>query len=135
MIDNLLEIHPKTASLVCEWFQKQFLKSLEDQGLPDDFIEGAKSFTIDNEKVNALIGKQPRGLFDFFDENEVHILTDLFEGKWFWIIDSREHDSIKSEGFLNRKESELAGVTKAFDILEKRLNVRISEADTSGGGE
>ena len=135
MIDNLLEKHPKTAALLCEWFQKQFMKSLEDQGLPDDFIEGAKNFVIGNEQVNGLIGKQPRGLFDFFDDHNIHILIDVFGKKWSWSIDSEECKATMSDKYSSRKEAEMAGVTEAFDILEKRLNAGVSEADTSGGGK
>lgn len=135
MINNLLEDHPKTASLICEWFQQQFMKSLEDQNLPKDFIEGAKNFVINNEKVNGLIGKQPRGLFDFFDDHQIHILTDVFGGKWSWNIDSEECKATMSDKYSSRKEAELASVTEAFGILEKRLNAGVSEADTSGGRE
>lgn len=135
MIDNLLENHPKTASLLCEWFQHQFIKSMEDQGLPKDFIEGAKNFIIDNEKVIGLIGKQPRGLFDFFDENGIHINTLVFGNKWSWDIVSVRLTIGSETNFPSRKGAELGGVTKAFEELEERLNARIPEADTSGGGE
>lgn len=135
MIDNLLENHPKTASLLCEWFQHQFIKSMEDQGLPKDFIEGAKNFIIDNEKVIGLIGKQPRGLFDFFDENGIHINTLVFGKNWSWDIVSVRLTIGSETNFPSRKEAELGGVTKAFEELEERLNARIPEADTSGGGE
>lgn len=135
MINNLLETHPKTSALLCEWFQKQFIKSMEDQGLPKDFIEGAKSFVIDNEKVIGLIGKQPRGLFDFFDENGIHINTLVFGKNWSWDIVSVRLTVGSETNFPSRKEAELGGVTKAFEELEERLNARIPEADTSGGGE
>lgn len=135
MINNLLETHPKTSALLCEWFQKQFIKSMEDQGLPKDFIEGAKSFVIDNEKVIGLIGKQPRGLFDFFDENGIHINTLVFGKNWSWDIVSVKLTIGSETDFPSRKEAELGGVTKAFEELEEMLNARIPEADTSGGGE
>ncbi len=135
MINNLLETHPKTSALLCEWFQKQFIKSMEDQGLPKDFIEGAKSFVIDNEKVIGLIGKQPRGLFDFFDENGIHINTLVFGKNWSWDIVSVKLTIGSETDFSSRKEAELGGVTKAFEELEEMLNARIPEADTSGGGE
>lgn len=135
MINNLLETHPKTSALLCEWFQKQFIKSMEDQGLPKDFIEGAKSFVIDNEKVIGLIGKQPRGLFDFFDENGIHINTLVFGKNWSWDIVSVKLTIGSETDFPSRKEAELGGVAKAFEELEERLNARIPEADTSGGGE
>lgn len=135
MINNLLETHPKTSALLCEWFQKQFIKSMEDQGLPKDFIEGAKSFVIDNEKVIGLIGKQPRGLFDFFDENGIHINTLVFGKNWSWDIVSVRLTIGSETNFPSRKEAELGGVAKAFEELEERLNARIPEADTSGGGE
>jgi hypothetical protein len=135
MINNLLETHPKTSALLCEWFQQQFIKSMEDQGLPKDFIEGAKSFVIDNEKVIGLIGKQPRGLFDFFDENGIHINTLVFGKNWSWDIVSVKLTIGSETDFPSRKEAELGGVTKAFEELEEMLNARIPEADTSGGGE
>lgn len=135
MIDNLLENHPKTASVICEWFQTQFIKSLEDQHLPKDFIEGAKSFVIDNEKVNGLIGKQPRGLLDFFDENGIHINTLVFGKDWSWGIVSTRLTVGSDINYPSRKEAELAGIVKAFEELEERLNARVSETHPSGGGE
>ena len=135
MMHDLLDNHPKASALLCEWFQKQFMKSLEDQNLPKDFIEGAKSFVIDNEKVNGLIGKQPRGLFDFFDENGIHINTLVFGKDWSWDIVSIKLTVGSETNYATRKEAELAGVTKAFEELEERLNAGVSEADTSGGGK
>lgn len=131
---ELLDNHPLTAKLIREHYTKSWLSSIEKAGhLPDDFLEFAKSFELDNDKIALVL--QPRGLLDFFDVHGVHIWTKWTEKGWQMYIG--KGTDVKK--FDDRAGCEKYAVTKAFEMLEKILNdddyARISSSDTSDSGE
>jgi hypothetical protein len=131
---ELLEKHPKTAKLVRDYYTQRWLTSVEEAGnLPPDFLEFAKNFSLDNERINLILQDQPRGLFDFFDANNLHIWTKWTEKGWQSCI-GKESTAKK---FNERVECEKYGVSKAFGLLEETLSndVGVSQSDTSDSGE
>jgi hypothetical protein len=132
---TLLEQHPKTTNLLCEYYTKAFIDSLNAKGLPKDFVEGAKSFSLNGETLSKLVGTNPRMLFDALDDNGVFVSTNWMQGGWHWRVDNSHQSIISDELFPTRKEVEYKAVEEAFKALEKKLNnVRIPEADSSGSG-
>jgi hypothetical protein len=132
---TLLEQHPKSTDFLCRYYTNIFINSLKAKGLPEDFVESAKSFSLNGETLSKLVGTNPRMLFDAFDDNSIFISINWMQGGWHWRVDDGNQSIISDEMFPNRKEVEHKAVEEAFDALEKKLNnVRISEADSSGGG-
>lgn len=131
----LLEQHPKTTNLLCEYYTKAFIDSLNAKGLPEDFVESAKSFSLNGETLSKLVGKNPRMLFDALDDNGVFVSINWMQSGWHWRVDNDNQSVISDEFSPTRKEVEYKAVEEAFKALEKKLNnVRISEADSSGSG-
>ena len=66
-----------------------------------------------------------RDLYDFFDENDLFILMELVTDGWFFTIKSEADFTINVNGeflwFKTRTEAEQAAFTKAFEILESKL--------------
>lgn len=130
---ELLDSHPLTAKLIREYYTKSWLESIEKSShLPDDFLEFAKAFELDNDKIALIVQNQPRGLFDFFDSQSVRIWTKYTAKGWQAYIDKVKN----GKEFTERRDAERHGVEKAFAILEETLNnVGVSQPDTSDSGE
>lgn len=130
---ELLDNHPLTAKLIREHYTKSWLEQIEKSShLPDDFLEFAKAFELDNDKIALIVQDQPRGLFDFFDNQSVRIWTKYTEKGWQVYIDKDVH----GKNLTERRDAERYGVEKAFKILEETLNnVGVSQPDTSDSGE
>lgn len=136
---NLLKTYPKTAMLVCKKVQNDFVQSYMERNpnASEEELKGAAEF-IKNEEVAILVGKQPRSLFDFFDNHFVFISI-IYNNinKWELRINDK---SKKGKYYSTRREAEYDAVEQSFKILEERLNkddddAGVSEANTSGGGE
>jgi hypothetical protein len=131
---ELLENHPLTAKLIREYYTKNWIEHIEKAShLPEDFLEFAKTFELDNEKIALILQDQPRGLFDFFDNQSVRVWTKYTEKGWQIHIDKVKHGG----NFTERRDAESYGVEQAFKILEEKLNkdVGVSQSDTSDSGE
>lgn len=130
---ELLESHPLTAKLIREHYTKSWLDSIEKSShLPDDFLEFAKAFELDNDKIALIVQDQPRGLFDFFDAQAVRIWTKYTAKGWQIYI-----NKVNFRGnFIERRDAERYSVEQAFKILEETLNnVGVSQPNTSDSGE
>lgn len=130
---ELLESHPLTAKLIREHYTKSWLDSIEKSShLPDDFLEFAKAFELDNDKIALIVQDQPRGLFDFFDNQSVRLWTKYTAKGWQIYINKVSFGG----NFTERRDAERYGVEQAFKILEETLNnVGVSQPDTSDSGE
>ena len=130
---ELLESHPLTAKLIREHYTKSWLDSIEKSShLPDDFLEFAKAFELDNDKIALIVQDQPRGLFDFFDNQSVRLWTKYTAKGWQIYINKVSFGG----NFTERREAERYCVEQAFKILEETLNnVGVSQPDTSDSGE
>jgi len=120
---ELLQEYPKAATVVKQWMLEQLLESLKDDKIPEDFKENVRQIGIDDERIAALIDVNPRGLFDCFDEQKVHIqigtdCTNEFKTMFAYSFDCGKTNS---DLFYTRKEAEKEAVTEAFKILNDKL--------------
>lgn len=128
-LKEMMEACPKVSDKVCEYFKKQMEASLVDA--PPEAKEAFASFVIDADMVNNLVGKQPRILFDFFDDNGYYVSVHFHDGGWWCNIPNVLKVFRKCN---TRKEAEVVGIDAAFENLEIALNnVGVSESNTSGG--
>ena len=115
---NLLEEHPKTATVIKQWLLDRLLESIEDSKVPNDFKEFARQQGIENDKVAGILQNTPRSMFDVFDENELYIqITGDNKHGWSWEVDGSVENAVCS----SRKEAETAAVIEAFKLLEAKL--------------
>jgi hypothetical protein len=65
-----------------------------------------------------------RDLYDFFDENKIHINIESYFGGWNYYIEDKEYQIIGDDGYYDyktRTEAEEKAFEKAFEILEGRI--------------
>lgn len=116
----LLNEHPKTAKVIREYYLTKMIESLKDDDLPENFKKHMKQQGIKDEQVAKMIGNSPSLLFPIFDENEIYInVSPEYNGSLVLFCFDTGHGEINT--FITRKEAEIAGVTKAFKILENIL--------------
>ena len=118
MID-LLNKYPKAAEVVKNWFTEKMIESLNTDDVPEDFKEMIRKDVIDNEKLDKILGKQPRTLFDVFDENNIVIENSLYPDGTFTI---KIGNQATTQSWKTRKEAEGFAVQAAFEILEQKLS-------------
>lgn len=115
---ELLEKHPKAAEVVRNWFTDKMIESLKTDDVPEDFKEIIRQDVIDNERIDKILGSQPRALFDVFDEHEIFISINITNRKFTYRIDN----VINPTEYSKRKECESISITRAFGILEQKLS-------------
>lgn len=119
----MLETYPRAAEIVRTWFLEKMIESMKDQSVPDNFKEFMRQQGIDNERVAKIVESNPRSLFNVFDENQLYIKIDVFikedgTAKFTWSVNAGEGGT----GFYtSRTEAEKEAVTKAFEMLNKKL--------------
>jgi hypothetical protein len=119
---DLLNKYPKAAEVVKNWFTDKMIESLNTDDVPEDFKEMIRQDVIDNEKLDKILGKQPRTLFDVFDEHKIYIEIQLNTGssvKFLYLINKNQ---TSFEQYNTRKEAEGFAVETAFEILEQKLS-------------
>lgn len=120
---ELLEKYPKAAEAVIKYYSEQFLKSIENANIDEEFKEFYKAQHIDNEYVAEFIEGNPRGTFDVFDANNIYIILHIYteepptEFAFNIAYDEKDHH----EMYSTRKEAEQAAVERAFEILNEKL--------------
>ena len=119
---ELLEEHPKTATVVKQWLLDKMLESLKSDSVPEDFKELVKQQGIDNERVAGILQGSPRALFDVFDGHKLYVET-LHETTGFWwkIKSGDEYVRLSSDSYSERKESDSEAIVEAFKLLEAKL--------------
>ena len=115
---ELLEKHPKAAEVIRNWFTDKMIESLKIDDVPEDFKEMIRQDAIDNERIDKILGSQPRALFDVFDEHEIFISINITNRKFTYRIDN----VINPTEYSRRKECESISITRAFGILEQKLS-------------
>lgn len=121
---NLLEEHPKTATVIKQWLLDRLLESIDDSKVPDDFKEFARQQGIENDKVAGILNNTPRALFDVFDSHEIYVETTIddhnglnhYNGFWWKIGETKS-----TVGYEYRKNCDTAAIIEAFKLLEARL--------------
>lgn len=119
---NLLEEHPKTATVIKQWLLERLLESMKDSSVPEEFKQLAREQGIDNDRVAGILNNTPRALFDIFDSHKIYVET-LHETTGFWwkIKDSKDYIRLASDPYPTRKESDSEAIVEAFKLLEEKL--------------
>ena len=115
---ELLEQHPKTTTLIKEWFFEKLLASMDlATEVPDDFKEMMRAQPIESSNIAKMIDGMTRSLFDFFDNHEIVINT-IYKDGWTWSINNNNEDSMAC---VCRTEAEYDAIIVAFKMLEDNL--------------
>ena len=123
--NELLDLYPIATEVVRDWFMEKMAESFKNQELPKDFKEFMREQGIPNDKLVKLIDVNPRVLLDVFDDNGVIINVVHSNGVFSWDV-----NTVKSlDSYSSRREAELAAVHRAFQILDDKLNVTLTEHD------
>lgn len=126
---NLLEKYPYATEAVRDWFMGKMIESFKDQNVPSDFKEYMRQQGIPNDRLAQMMQGNPRVLFDVFDDNKLIINIVCTENGFSWDV-----GAVKSVQFYqHRKDAELAAVERAFQILDEKLNIIISETKNDEG--
>lgn len=126
MITNeLLESYPIATEVVRDWFMDKMAESFKNQELPKDFKEFMREQGIPNDRLIKLIDVNPRVLFDVFDDNGVIINVIYTDGRFTWNV-----NTVSSlDSYSSRRAAESASVQRAFQILNDKLDVKLTEHD------
>lgn len=129
---NLLEKYPHATEVVRAWLMEKMIESFKDETVPADFKDFMRQQGISNERLAAIIGDNPRALFDVLDDNKLIINVVHSDSGFSWDV-----DTVKSIGFYSsRKQAEQVAVERAFEILNDRLNITENEGqDSTTSGE
>jgi hypothetical protein len=123
--NELLDLYPIATEVVRDWFMDKMAESFKNQELPKDFKELMRSEGIPNDKLVKVIDVNPRALLDVFDANDVIINVTHLNSVFSWNV-----NTVKSlDSYSSRREAEFAAVQRAFQILDDKLNVTLTEND------
>jgi hypothetical protein len=117
---ELLEKYPETTKLIKDWYMKKMIESFNNDDVPEEIKEFMMAQGIQDDKLTTIIDGSPRALFDFFDENKVFIQINVSNAGTVFSYNINEGDII-SGGWNNRRETESAAITSAFELLDKNL--------------
>lgn len=126
---DLLEKYPYATEVIRDWFMQKMIESLEDQQLPENFKEYMRSQGVPNDKLAVVFKENPRALFDVFDANDMIINIVYTEQGFTWSV----KDVKNIQYYQYRKEAENAAVERAFQLLDEKLNIVISETKNDEG--
>ena len=123
--NELLDAYPIATEVVRDWFMEKMAESFKNQELPKDFKELVRAEGIPNSKLVKVIDVNPRAFLDVFDVNGVIINVMHVNGVFSWNV-----NTVKNlNSYSSRREAELAAVHRAFQILDDKLNVTLTEHD------
>jgi hypothetical protein len=123
--NELLDLYPIATEVVRDWFMEKMAESFKNQELPDNFKNLMREQGISNDKLVKLIDVNPRAFLDVFDANGVIINVMHINGVFSWNV-----NTVKNlNSYSSRKEAELAAVQRAFQILDDKLNITLTEND------
>jgi hypothetical protein len=126
---SLLEKYPYATDVVRQWFMDKIIESFKDQSVPQDFKDFMRKQGIPNDNIVKILDGNSRALFDVFDDNNLIINVIYTEQGFTWDV-----EDVKSvQYYASRKEAELAAVERAFQMLDEKLNIIISETPNDEG--
>ena len=111
---ELLESHPFCRTAIYNWYVSKFIENLRQADVPEEYKERLSEIQIDDEQLATLVDNNPRSLFDLFDENNIFIDIDYFEGSFWWKVGN----GINVKNYTNRISAERDAIIEAFKILE-----------------
>lgn len=125
---ELLNLYPVATEVVRDWFMDKMAESFKSQDLPKDFKDFMRTQAIPNDRLVNLIDVNPRVLLDVFDDNDVIINVIHSEQGFSWgVNDLKSVLYIDVEVYSSRKKAEYAAVQYAFQVLNNKLNVTLTE--------
>lgn len=124
---QLLRDNANTTEVVKDWFMSQMIGSFKDQSVPQDFKDYMKAQGVSDDHIVMILEANPRILFDVFDNNEL-IINVIHTGNGF-IWDVADVKSVKL--YSSRKQAEIDAVTRAYEMLNDKLNVTLNEGSDS----
>ena len=126
---DLLEKYPYATEVIRDWFMQKMIESLENQALPENFKDYMRSQGVPNDKLATIFKENPRALFDVFDANDVIINVLYTEQGFTWSV----NDVKNIQYYQHRKEAEKDAVERAFQLLDEKLNIIVSETKNDEG--
>jgi hypothetical protein len=114
---ELLNNHPFCRNAIFNWYVSKFIENLRQADVPEEYKERLSEIEIDDDQIATLVDNNPRSLFDLFDENNVFIDIDYFEGSFWWKVGN----GINMKNYNNRISAERDAIIEAFKILEDVL--------------
>lgn len=128
-MDKLLEKYPYATDAVRDWLMGKMIESFKDQSVPAEFKEFMRQQGISNDRLAKILGENPRVLFDVFDDNNLIINIIYTEQGFTWDV-----EDVKSvQYYTSRRSAEFAAVERAFNILNEKLNIIVSETKNNEG--
>jgi hypothetical protein len=119
---ELVEKYGKAGTVIKDFYNKKFMKSLDDAMLPDNFREIYGAYNIDNETVGVMIDKNPSQLFEIFDAHGIYIQINVFTGGAFSYSIIGDVATVGStDTFPIRIEAEKKVIEIALEILNDKL--------------
>lgn len=113
---------PKSKELLKKYLSKNIT---HPEGTPEEVVKAVKEFVTGDERINAIIEKEPNTLFEFFDDNKVYIHIEPFSNElennlesFGWRILGKEYSNLDCK---KRKQAETEAVLEAFKLLEEKL--------------
>lgn len=109
---------PKSKELLKKYLSKNIT---HPESTPEEVVKAVKEFVTGDERINAIIEKEPNTLFEFFDDNKVYIqigIDNTLDVKFTYSFD---YGKTYSDLFYKRKQAETEAVLEAFKILEEKL--------------
>ena len=117
---ELLEVYPRAAEVINEFYRSKMIESMDTPDVPDEFKEMLKQQEFDNEYVAKFIDANPRILFDVFDSNDVYIQISIDpENECFRY--SFDGGKVESNDYQLRILAEKAAIETAFQLLNDKL--------------
>ena len=120
-----LKQHPKALAKL-----SIFIKRLVDTWIVEAMGEGMEENELSQEYINnmteSLILSQPRLLYDFLDDNHIHLQPHLLEQLnpekgWVYELSTPKGHSDEETTFKTRKDAEVGGFNHALAELEELL--------------
>lgn len=117
-LQELLDNHPKTATVVKQWLLDRMLEGLKDNRLPENFKEMVRKEGITDDKVVGILENSPRSMFDLFDNHKVFITIYPVREQSYG---AKINDVDYQDRFSERIHADGFAIFEAFKILEGKL--------------
>lgn len=121
--DEIFSQFPKSTELLRKWTKKNLIKFYTKMNAENATVEIAEPIILMGMK--STIEVLPRNLYEFFDENEIHIhitFTNYLKGtKYHFSFKEDFEEGDRDEVFNSRQEAEKQAFMDAFIDLEDKI--------------
>lgn len=118
---ELINAYPKATEVIKGFYLEKLLNSMKNNdGIPEDFKMFARQKGIDDQNLTTMMESAPRQMFDVFDAYELYVEIGVVDGEggFRWRINGSDWSSTYNLRF----EAEVVATSKAYELLEKKLN-------------